>query len=574
MAKKKYYLIVLFITIINFCFAQQTTIEDLENALRDAKTSKNDREVVMATIEIGDYYYEKKDFKKAEKYYSKAMSLSQSVKDYKGNLMAKYKLGFINLSKNDFDGALLWFKDALGMAKEQKMYDLVKDINQNISDVEQRKMDEEKSRKITKLNTEEALKLLEHMEQVEQENNKRKEENEKRREENEQVLEKLGKVEQEKSKREEENENFLVKIKKLSIDKQLAAIELKFKEQEIEAKEHEINGKKMQINLLNKENELKKTELAKQEALAQTQKIIITFSLTGLLLVVALTFFIFRNYKQKQKANELLVAKNLIIETKNKEIMDSINYAKKIQEAMLLTSRDLCKTIFTDHFIMYLPKDIVSGDFYWAYSAHENQVIWTVADCTGHGVPGAFMNMIGSSLLNEIVIERGISTANNILDELKNGIMKALGQNGATGDSRDGMDAAICVWHKDTNKLEYAGAFNPLYLVRKNKLIILEADRKPVGWWLYSDTIERPFTLQEIQLEKGDMIYLFSDGYVDQFGGEHGKKFSRRRFKDILLSIHNKPMEEQNDILHETFESWKSHKEEQVDDICVIGVKI
>ncbi len=147
-----------------------------------------------------------------------------------------------------------------------------------------------------------------------------------------------------------------------------------------------------------------------------------------------------------------------------------------------------------------------------------------------------------------------------------------MGLTGITGEVRDGMDAALCVWHKDTNKLEYAGAYNPLYIIRNDKLIIIEADRKSIGFH-YSD-IYSPFTCQEIQLEIEDTIYLFTDGYIDQFGGEHGKKFLRKRFKDLLLSIHNKSMDEQKQILDETIEKWKRDKEEQVDDICIIGVKI
>jgi len=555
--KKSYLIILLFIAISSCCFAEEITVRNLESALKEAKRSKKDHEVILANIKLGDYYFDKKDFKKAEKYYNKSLDLSNDIQDYESNVAVQLKLTFIRVEKKEYDQALSQLNDALAMAKEHKLSEsLIKEVNQNIKDVTQKKINEEKYEKIKKLNQDEALQLLEHVKTIEQKN----------------------------SQQQAENEKFLDKIKKLSIEKQFAAIELKLKEQEIASKEQELAGKKMQIDLLNKDNELKKTEIAKREVVAQKQKIIITFAITGLLLLVALTFFIYRSYQHKQKANELLVTKNIIIETKNKEITDSINYAKRIQEAMLSTSRDLCKVILPNHFILYKPKDIVSGDFYWAYSPNKNTAIWIVADCTGHGVPGAFMNMIGSSLLNAIVVERGIITANDILNELKTGIMKILGQTeetaenaeaGVTGETRDGMDAALCVWHKDTNKLEYAGAFNPLYIIRNNKLIILEADRRPVGWWVYSAVeSERSFTRQEIQLEKGDVIYSSSDGYMDQFGGEQGKKYSKKRFKELLLSIHGKSMADQQYIMHDTFEKWKGHKEEQVDDICVIGVRV
>ena len=289
------------------------------------------------------------------------------------------------------------------------------------------------------------------------------------------------------------------------------------------------------------------------------------------------------------------------IEQKNKDITDSIQYAKRIQEA-ILTSSEYCKQILPQHFILFKPKDIVSGDFYWAYASKNNTAIWTVADCTGHGVPGAFMSMIGSSLLNEIIIDKGITSADEILNELKSHIIKALGQTGATGEARDGMDAALCIWYKDTNKLEYAGANNPLCLIRNvetrnvetrsassppathntnPQLIEIKPDKQPIG---YEEDKEAPFTKHEIQLQKGDTIYTFSDGYKDQFGGPNdpkgtssygaGKKFSYKRFKELLLSIQDKSMQEQKEILDKTIEDWKGDKEEQIDDICIIGVRI
>jgi len=366
--KKSYLIILLFIAISSCCFAEEITVRNLESALKEAKRSKKDHEVILANIKLGDYYFDKKDFKKAEKYYNKSLDLSNDIQDYESNVAVQLKLTFIRVEKKEYDQALSQLNDALAMAKEHKLSEsLIKEVNQNIKDVTQKKINEEKYEKIKKLNQDEALQLLEHVKTIEQKN----------------------------SQQQAENEKFLDKIKKLSIEKQFAAIELKLKEQEIASKEQELAGKKMQIDLLNKDNELKKTEIAKREVVAQKQKIIITFAITGLLLLVALTFFIYRSYQHKQKANELLVTKNIIIETKNKEITDSINYAKRIQEAMLSTSRDLCKVILPNHFILYKPKDIVSGDFYWAYSPNKNTAIWIVADCTGHGVPGAFMNMIG-----------------------------------------------------------------------------------------------------------------------------------------------------------------------------------
>jgi len=268
-----------------------------------------------------------------------------------------------------------------------------------------------------------------------------------------------------------------------------------------------------------------------------------------------------------------------------KEITDSINYAKLIQQAILPFDNEFNQH-FTNSFILFKPKDVVSGDFYWIHQS-KDEVIWTVADCTGHGVPGAFMSMIGSSLLNELIIEKGITSANNILDELKKLIIKALGQTGKTGETKDGMDAALCVWNKKTNILEYAGAHNPLFIIRKNiassslssnnrikffgaDLAEIKADKQPIGYW---DEKDEPFTKHIVQLQTGDTLYLFSDGYSDQFGGIKNKKFTNKRFKNLLLSFQEKSMEEQKQILDKTIKIWKGD-EEQVDDICIIGVRI
>ena len=278
--------------------------------------------------------------------------------------------------------------------------------------------------------------------------------------------------------------------------------------------------------------------------------------------------------------------KNEEIKQKNKDITDSIHYAQRIQEA-LLTSSEYCSKILPHHFILFKPKDIVSGDFYWACALRKNIAIWVLADCTGHGVPGAFMSMIGTSLLNEIVIEKGITSADKILNEMKSRIIKALGQKGATGETRDGMDAALCIWHKDTDKLEYAGANNSLFIIRKDitksdiaksvkvrfhgeNIAEIKPDRQPVG---YEEGKEGLFTKHEIQLQKGDTLYTFSDGYQDQFGGEKDKKFMVKRFKELLVSIQDKSMQEQKGILDRTIENWKGDGE-QIDDICVIGVRI
>ena len=248
------------------------------------------------------------------------------------------------------------------------------------------------------------------------------------------------------------------------------------------------------------------------------------------------------------------------------DITDSINYAKKIQNA-IFPSLDLFKNNFLDYFIFFKPLDVVSGDFYWAKKINEH-FIFVAADCTGHGVPGAFVSMLGISLLNEICTRKEVTTANQVLDILREEIKISLNQN-SESKRQEGMDIAFCVLNTKTNVLQFAGANNPLYLFRNNELVEYKANKQPIG--IYRK--EKPFTNYEIQLEKGDKIYIFSDGYIDQFGGKKNKKFMKKNFKNLLYKIQNEDMNIQKEILENQFRNWKGEIK-QIDDVLVMGVKI
>ena len=253
-----------------------------------------------------------------------------------------------------------------------------------------------------------------------------------------------------------------------------------------------------------------------------------------------------------------------ILNQKNKDITDSINYAERIQHALLPTADQLSS--FPDGFVLFQPKDIVSGDFYWIQH-HNDRVYLAACDCTGHGVPGAFMSIIGSALLNEAVVEKGITQPNKIFYEVRKGFIKALKQTGEYGQ-KDGMDAALIAWDKN-NSLQIAAGYNPVFIIRKDDIQEIEPDRQPVGFLTGK---QKDFTHHEVKLEKGDSVYLFSDGYIDQFGGPRGKKFMMRNFKKLLLSIQDKAMNEQKTILENTINEWRGD-DEQIDDILVMGVQ-
>lgn len=328
------------------------------------------------------------------------------------------------------------------------------------------------------------------------------------------------------------------------------------------------------------------------------QRLILFSTGAGLILMIVFAGFIFRSLKttRKQKGiieiarDELSLQKDVVekqkeeIAVKNKDLTDSIQYAKRIQQA-ILTSEPYLNEMFLpegqdpSYFVLYKPKDIVAGDFYWAFYTPCNKAIWVAADSTGHGVPGAFMSMIGNSLLNEIVVEKSIYEPAEILNQMRIGIIKALGQGAASSEKiqdgsvismQDGMDAAVVVWNKQSNILNYAGANNSLWYIRNGILTELDPDAQPVG---YYGEFEKPFTTRELQLIKGDSIYTFTDGYADQFGGPNGKKFKYKTFKNLLISIQNETMSGQKEILSNTIEQWRGNLE-QVDDICVFGVRV
>ena len=269
---------------------------------------------------------------------------------------------------------------------------------------------------------------------------------------------------------------------------------------------------------------------------------------------------------------EEIQARNEMLKQRNEEITDSLNYAMRIQSAMLPPDSYFSELII-DNFILFKPKDIVSGDFYWI--KHVNQyVIVVAADCTGHGIPGAFMSILGMGYLNEIVHRREITQANMILNELRKQIKASLRQHGDRYESKDGMDMALASFNLKEHKMQYAGANNPLYLIRgigkEAEIIEYKADSMPIGYYPGN---EKPFTNHEIQLRPGDTLYMSSDGFIDQKGGENNKKYTSNRFKDLLLGIQNESMHDQKLILENKFIDWMGNNP-QVDDVLVIGMRI
>ena len=272
----------------------------------------------------------------------------------------------------------------------------------------------------------------------------------------------------------------------------------------------------------------------------------------------------------KVEALELQLAAQLNSNTYGKALSDSINYAVRIQSA-IMQPEHIIKSFLPKNFIMYRPKDIVSGDFYFV-GGNEEKVVFASVDCTGHGVPGAFMSIIGNNQLNAAVKEDDLTTPSLILDRLSQGVSDTLRQTSEEeAGIKDGMDIALLSIDFENMVLEYAGAYNPLYIFRDGKLLETKGDKFPIG--ISIDGTLRLFANHEFKLQKGDCIYIFSDGFADQFGGSKGKKYKSANMKKLLLSISQKPMEEQKQLLEEAFKNWKGSND-QIDDVCIIGVRV
>ena len=380
---------------------------------------------------------------------------------------------------------------------------------------------------------------------------------------------------------------------------------------EMETK-YQTEKKDKENQLLKIDNDLQKETIARKQLFeyAMGGGILTLFIIVGLIL---------HQFVQKKKANLLLTEQKNIISEKNEElnqfieeieaqrdqideqnkdlehknshIMSSIQYAKRIQEA-ILPSDELVRNNLAESFVLYKPKDIVSGDFYWMESIGQ-KVFWAAVDCTGHGVPGAFMSILGANGLKKIVSERHIYQPAEILTHLTEHVISSIKETKDGEEVKDGMDISLCCWDKENNTLEWAGAYNPLFIVREAPIYNLaeksnfhpfdpekenlgglydvKATKRPIGRFKRKNIPD--FENHTISLQQGDCIYVFTDGFADQFGGEDGSKYTTRKMREFVIKIYKKPMQEQILLLEQEFENWRG-KEEQLDDICIFGVKV
>ena len=475
----------------------------------------------------------------------------KSEKDW-NNLMNKFE----NLANTDQETVEINTKELAKIVKEQKR--LLSEIGENTKKLEVQK---------EKLKTQQAELSAKENQLV---NTKQEIEKQKKL-----VSEQLKMIKVQQNNLATLNSNVSVKQQEL-VDQQkelekeaknLIAIQNEYKKIE-----EALAQKEIVVNEQGKTIDAQGNEIITKASKIEEQKEIIWLSIVFLIIVSILGILAYRSYRLKNKAN-ILISKQKeeieeqheVLEEQHREITDSINYAKRIQDAILPPLK-LVRGYMPDSFILYEPKDIVAGDFYWMEGIN-NLIVFAAADCTGHGVPGAMVSVVCHNAMNRAVREFMLVEPDEILNKTRDIVVETFEK--GDEDVRDGMDIALCTINTESKKLKFAGANNGLYFIRNGELTQIKPDKQPIG--KYEDA--KPFTKHTMDLEAGDVIYTFSDGYADQFGGPKGKKFMYKPFRELLLSIHQKPMDEQHQLLMSAFQDWRG-KMEQIDDVCVIGVRI
>ncbi len=548
-------------------------------ALQHAKTSGRTGEAARIERILAIIYFNKGDNYHAELYFLDCIESGSKSGNYE-ILQLCYKDYSTVLEKgNDFIKALEYYEKHLSLRdsinflnkiKEKEISDLVtfyeateQRIKTDLTDEEIREL-ELKTLKAESDRRENELKLLLKERELDRSEKDRLEQSLALEQEKMQVI---------------QNEQ---KVRSLEQQQQIQQLQLKRKDDEATVLQK--TNESLEKDKLLKDNELKNEKFARKMAvwLGVLMILVAVIILLSLISSRKKNEKLAESKKQIEKINKDLEIKNTevlkqnekiiqqkdIIEQKNQSITDSIQYASRIQTAVL-PPIDFLGEWGMENFILYKPKDIVSGDFYWGVKS-DKKIILAAGDCTGHGVPGAFMSMLGHAFLDEIVTKTKIENAAMILNSLRDEIINTLKQKGLIGETRDGMDLSLLILDPETGLLDFAGANNPLYIIRDGVIKKIQGDHMPIG--IHFTTLT-PFTNHIIETKKDDLLYIFSDGYADQFGGPKGKKFMYKPFQNLLLSNSDKPMEIQKAMLNDTFETWKADRE-QVDDVLVIGIKI
>lgn len=514
-------------------------LEYYNKSLKIKEGIGNQKGMASSYLNIATVYKVKGEYEKSLLYNNKALEIRKKFNDISGTALSLNNIGSVYESMGQFDKAFPYFVEALKIRKDSK-----DNYNHSVSlyslgaNYCNRKKFEEGINYL-----EEALTLAKQLGAKD--------------------LLKYGYEELAEVYAQQKKfaKAFEYQKKLISVKDSILNLESNSQLNEMQTK-YESEKKEKEIELLTKDSEIQSLQLNKNKLW-----LIVLFSM--ILLVLTFTALVFNRYKIKKKANHLLEHRNSEITQQKKEITDSINYAKRIQESILPPTEHWQK-ILSNSFIFYRPKDIVSGDFYWIEQKNDI-VCFAAVDCTGHGVPGALMSVVGFNLLTQAVNEVGLTKPSEILKHLDAGVTKTLRQSEDGKGVKDGMDLSLCSLNLVTNELQYAGAFNSLYYISSGVFNEIKADKFPIGVNLDGKVDE--YRNHSIQLKKGDSLFLYSDGYADQFGGPNGKKFKYNKLKQLLIEISVYPVSQQKQAVEQAFDMWKG-KLEQVDDVVIIGVKI
>ncbi len=558
-------------------------IETLKANIEKYLAENNKVELANNYNKLGYLYWQKSNYQEAVKSYELSYLINSELGNKNAQRIVSGYLGLINLEMEKYDDAVKYLKISLGLNLEKEKwqeaisdyyniasaYQMLKDYKSSNEYAQQAL---EKSIEINNLESAKSCNLL-------MANNYEKMGDNKSASDYFSHYNTLVKHLQQQQVAQLKTEKTRIQSEKQRIQTEKQQIQ-----DEKQKVEEDLKSTEEKIKEFTYEMQLRDIERREQER-KQKANIRYLLSIIGFILVILL-LFLFQN-RHRKVVNRRLKDQNVEIEKKNKEIerqrdladkqrrnlTSSIQYARRIQSAVIPKEESL-HNHFKDSFILYKPRDIVSGDFYW-YVQKDNLLIIAAADCTGHGVPGAFMSMLGVAYLNEIVNKIAINihinalNADEILNQLRDKVITSLHQSENKRDPKDGMDIALCIVDFEKKKLQFAGAYNPLLIIRKGEIIELKGDKMPVS---YHRRMNVPFNKKEIELLGNDSLYIFTDGFTDQFGGVDGHKFLMKRFKKKLLEIHKKPMQEQKRLLEKEFDNWRGEFG-QIDDVLIIGFR-
>lgn len=506
-------------------------------ALDLSKQKEYTEGIGSASLNIGEYYYNQADYSTALEYFETSQDAFQQINSMNLTSSLIY-LGKIYVTLGDYEIALKYQSESYEYAKRAgAKYEMLVSLLA-LAETYQRMGNLDRSIELNEISLEIAKEISTNSERMI-------------------ALKNLSAVYEE-LKDYQKAYNFLLRALVLNDTILLETNQDKINKLRVQ---YEIENMLLEVDILKQKNEL-------NEIRNKQQRIVIFLFVLGFFVTLIFAILLFRMFRQKRKANLILEEQNILITGQKQEITDSIKYASRIQSAVLTPQDDISR-LLPEHFILYRPRDIVSGDFYWITEI-KNRVMCVVADCTGHGVPGAFMSMLGVAFLNEIISRNPDIPAGDMLNQLRAHVIDSLHQKNIMSGSQDGMDLVAVIIDKEKSVIQYAGANNPLFFFRNSELIEFKADKMPIG---IHEKLMQSFTNHEIPFKKNDTFYAFSDGFPDQFGGPSGKKFMIKNFKAALSNLHEIPMRQQKAKLEEILDDWMKNVN-QVDDILVMGVRL